>query len=164
MEGVKFVNICDRLQNVSRETFLSLDESNFLFVDSSHVYKFGSDVEYLFEEIYPQIKPGVYIHIHDIFSPYHYPLNWYVKDKRFWNEQYYLELFMRFNSKFNITMPIYYLIRNSNLFQEKCKSICTYENFKFAGSSLYLRRVNYCSADINIKRLANKAPQGDFRL
>ena len=142
VEGVKFINICDPLQNVSQETFLSLDESDLLFVDSSHVYKFGSDVEYLFEEIYPQIKPGVNIHIHDIFSPYHYPLSWYVKEKRFWNEQYYLEVFMRFNSQFNVTMPIYFLIRDSNLLKEKCQSICTYENFKFVGSSLYLRRVS----------------------
>ncbi|NEQ38357.1 MAG: class I SAM-dependent methyltransferase [Okeania sp. SIO3I5] len=142
IEGVKFVNIRDSLQNVSKETFLSLDESDFLFVDSSHVYKFGSDVEYLFEEIYPQIKPGVNIHIHDIFSPYHYPLSWYVKEKRFWNEQYYLELFMQFNSKFNVTIPIYFMTRNSNILKEKCQSICTYENFKFAGNSLYLRRVS----------------------
>ena len=139
--GVKFVVIRKDLQNVPLKIFSSLGESDLLFIDSSHVYKFGSDVESLFEEIYPNISKGVYIHIHDIFSPYHYPLTWYVKEKRFWNEQYYLEIFLRFNSTFTVIMPIHLLIRKSILLREKYRALCGYENFKFEGSSFYIKRV-----------------------
>jgi hypothetical protein len=35
----------------------------------------------------PRLKPGVLIHIHDIFLPYDYPPEW---SDRFYNEQYLL--------------------------------------------------------------------------
>ncbi len=128
------------LQEIPTNLFANLGKSDLLFVDSSHVYKFGSDVEYLFEEIYPNIAQGVYIHIHDICSPYHYPLDWLVEAKRFWNEQYYLENFLRFNQEFEITMPVYYLSKQSETIKRQCDRICTYEDFILKGYSFYFRR------------------------
>jgi Methyltransferase domain len=129
------------LQTVPLTLFSDLGESDLLFVDSSHVYKFGSDVEYVFEEIYPNTGKGVYIHVHDICSPYHYPLHWYVTETRFWNEQYYLENFLRFNSKFEVEMPIYYLIQNSKVLAEKLNVVCKYNDFQPIGYSFYMKRI-----------------------
>lgn len=128
------------LQDVPTSLFSNLGKSDLLFVDSSHVYKFGSDVEYLFEEIYPNIGQGVYIHIHDICSPYHYQLDWFIKERRFWNEQYYLENFLRFNQEFEIVIPVYYLTEQSEILKEQCDRICIYEDFSLTGHSFYIRK------------------------
>lgn len=141
IEGFELEVLQDSIQNIPTALFSELGKSDLLFVDSSHVYKFGSDVEYIFEEIYPRVAAGVYIHIHDIFSPYHYPLEWYAEQKRFWNEQYYLENFLRYNSLFNIEIPLYYLGRKSTIIKEKCESICKYEDFVGIGYSFYLQKI-----------------------
>lgn len=144
-EGPKIVEvelkfISANLQEIATTIFSNLEDSDLLFIDSSHVYKFGSDVEYLFEEIYPSLRKGVYVHVHDICSPYHYPLDWYVKERRFWNEQYFLENFLRSNEMFEIELPIYYLIRESKLLREICNHTCNYEDFKFIGYSFFLKK------------------------
>ena len=79
-----------------------MKENNILFVDSSHVYKQGSDVEFEFLCIYPVLQKGVLVHIHDIFLPFDYPLEWNMKKYRFWNEQYFLEMFLLFNRDFEV--------------------------------------------------------------
>ncbi|MDJ0592948.1 MAG: class I SAM-dependent methyltransferase [Pleurocapsa sp. MO_226.B13] len=140
--GIRPEVLLANLQDVPLEIFSSLCESDLLFVDSSHVYKFGSDVEYLFEKVYPNLAPGVNIHVHDISSPYHYPLSWYTEHKRFWNEQHYLENFLRFNPVFRVEIPVYYLSRNSKILAEKCYSICEYKGFKLSGNSFYLKRIS----------------------
>lgn len=138
---VKCKIIREPLQRVPTSLFTELGESDFLFIDSSHVYKFGSDVEYQFENIYPNLNKGVYIHIHDIFSPYHYPLDWYIKQKRFWNEQYYLETMLRLNKLFKVIIPVNYLSRCSESLKVKSNLICNYENFKCKGSSFYIQKI-----------------------
>jgi hypothetical protein len=52
------------------EKFAALGENDILFIDSTHVAKVGSDVNYLFFEVLPNLNPGVLIHIHDIFYPF----------------------------------------------------------------------------------------------
>jgi hypothetical protein len=139
--GIRPEVLLANLQDIPLTLFSLLSESDLLFVDSSHIYKFGSDVEYLFEKVYPNLAQGVNIHVHDISSPYHYPLSWYAEHKRFWNEQYYLENFLRFNQAFRVEIPIYYLSRNSRILEELCFSICKYEGFKFSGNSFYFKRI-----------------------
>lgn len=138
--GTEFVEMSLALQDVPLDLFTTLKPSDLLFVDSSHVYKFGSDVEYLFEEVYHRVGQGVYIHIHDICSPYHYPLDWYVSEKRFWNEQYYLENFLCYNSAFSIKAPIYYLTKQSIKLRDLCSSVCKYQHFQVLGYSFYLQK------------------------
>ena len=55
------------------EGFSELGENDLLFIDSSHVVKPGSDVNYLVLEILPRLRPGVIVHFHDIYLPYDYP-------------------------------------------------------------------------------------------
>lgn len=90
-----------KLENIDKSLFKSLSENDILFIDSSHVGKLDSDVLFYFTKIFPLLNKGVYIHIHDIFFPYDYPLDW-IKEGRFWNEQYFLYIFLQYNSKFKI--------------------------------------------------------------
>ena len=50
-----------------------LDAGDILFIDSSHVLAIGGDVSFLYFDVLPRLRPGVLIHIHDIFLPYEYP-------------------------------------------------------------------------------------------
>ncbi len=97
------------LQSVPLEEFDALEADDFLFIDSSHVSKVGSDVNRLFFEILPRLKPGVIIHLHDIFFPRDYPRQWVVEKKIFWNEQYLLMAFLMFNREFEILLANNYL-------------------------------------------------------
>jgi predicted O-methyltransferase YrrM len=60
------------VQTVPHERFEALEEGDFLFIDSSHTVKPGSDVNYLFLEVLPRLRPGVLVHVHDIYLPYDY--------------------------------------------------------------------------------------------
>jgi hypothetical protein len=79
-----------KVQDVGPEVFDTLERGDILFIDSSHVAKTGSDVNRLFFEIMPRLRPGVRIHVHDIFLPADYPRGWVIDENRSWNEQYVL--------------------------------------------------------------------------
>jgi hypothetical protein len=53
-----------------------LASGDVLFVDSSHVLVAGSDVAFLFTELIPRLRPGVLLHVHDVFLPEPYPAAW----------------------------------------------------------------------------------------
>jgi predicted O-methyltransferase YrrM len=57
------------------EFFEQLDSGDFLFIDSSHAVRLGGDVLFLYLEVLPRLKPGVYVYIDDIYLPYAYPHN-----------------------------------------------------------------------------------------
>lgn len=101
--------IASPLQSVPMEEFESLEADDILFIDSSHVSKIGSDVNRLFFEILPRLRPGVIIHLHDIFFPWDYPQGWVKEKKIFWNEQYLLMAFLMFNDEFEILLANNYL-------------------------------------------------------
>lgn len=90
------------VQDVSLDEFESLCEHDILFIDSSHVCRIGSDVQYLFLEVLPRLRPGVVVHVHDICMPMEYPKQWVLEWHRFWNEQYVLQAFLSFNSNFEV--------------------------------------------------------------
>ncbi len=54
----------------------ALETNDILFVDSSHVLVDGSDVAVLFTELLPRLRPGVLLHVHDVFLPDPYPRAW----------------------------------------------------------------------------------------
>jgi predicted O-methyltransferase YrrM len=58
-----------KVQEVPYDDLLTLESGDLLFIDSSHVVKCGSDLQFLIFEILPQLKPGVFIHFHDVFLP-----------------------------------------------------------------------------------------------
>lgn len=91
-------------QDVDTSLFTSLGENDILFIDSTHVSKVGSDVNYIFFEILPVIKPGVIIHFHDIFYPFEMPRHWIYEKKWFWNETYMLRAFLMDNPNYEILL------------------------------------------------------------
>ncbi len=90
------------VQSVPLEAFETLGHNDILFIDSSHVLRIGSDVQYEFLEILPRLRPGVYVHIHDIFLPAEYPEQWVRREHRFWTEQYLLQAFLTYNRAFEV--------------------------------------------------------------
>jgi hypothetical protein len=70
-------------------------------VFSSHVSKTGSDVNRIILQVLPRLKPGVYVHFHDIFIPADYPKEW-IERGFSWNEQYLLQAFLDFNRCFRV--------------------------------------------------------------
>ena len=94
--------ICSPAQDIPLATFEQLSENDILFLDSSHISKTGSDVNYFVFEILPVLKPGVLVHIHDIFYAFEYLEEWVLKEKRSWNEAYLIHAFLQYNSAFEI--------------------------------------------------------------
>ena len=58
----------------------ALDPGDILFIDSSHIMLPGMDVDIQFNRLFPRLKPGVIVHIHDIFLPDDYPPPWRVRN------------------------------------------------------------------------------------
>jgi Methyltransferase domain len=98
-----------QIQDTDLDFFSQLQSGDILFIDSSHTIKIGGDVNYLFLEVLPRLKPGVIVHVHDIFLPFDYRRDWVMKEFRFWTEQYLLQAFLAFNSEFEVLMANGYL-------------------------------------------------------
>ena len=98
-----------KVQDIELEFFSQLESDDILFIDSSHTVKIGSDVNYLFLEVLPRLRPGVIVHVHDIFLPFEYRRDWVLDELRFWSEQYLLQAFLQFNSEFEVLMANSYL-------------------------------------------------------
>lgn len=97
------------VQEVDPRRFDELDDGDILFIDSSHVVKAGSDVNYLILDVLPRVRPGVVVHLHDVFLPQHYPRSWLIDQLWFWSEQYLLQAFLAFNNAFEVLLSTAYL-------------------------------------------------------
>jgi Methyltransferase domain len=95
--------IRDFIQNVPINLFSELKAGDILFVDSSHVSKFKSDLNHILFNILPELCSGVYIHFHDIFYPFEYPKEW-ILEGRAWNEIYLLRAFLMNNKEYEIVL------------------------------------------------------------
>ena len=94
------------VQDVSLSTFADAD---ILFIDSSHVSKIGSDVNYEMLSIIPRLKVGAMVHWHDIMIPGDYPRSWIEGGRMFWNESYMVHAFMLYNKSFKISWASRYM-------------------------------------------------------
>ncbi|PTB20714.1 hypothetical protein C9I57_12915 [Trinickia symbiotica] len=92
-----------RVQDVDLATFYELNANDILFIDSSHTSKIGSDVNTIFFDILPSLRPGVHVHFHDIFLPFEYPSEWIYQGIA-WNEAYVLRAFLQFNRAFEVVL------------------------------------------------------------
>jgi hypothetical protein len=127
--------IQDKLQNVPVTFFQQLEANDILFVDSSHVSKIGSDVNFIVFEILPALKPGVLIHFHDILWPFEYPLQWII-DGRAWNEAYLLRAFLQYNTQFDVLLLNSFVGHAFRTFMETNMPLF----LKDPGGSLWLRK------------------------
>jgi hypothetical protein len=81
-----------------------------LFFDGSHHAFMSSDVVVFFLEILPRLRPGVLVHVHDIFLPYDYPDEW---ADRYYSEQYLLALaLLSPGSRLEIVFPSAFIHRD----------------------------------------------------
>ena len=125
-----------QLQDVGLDEFSRLSANDILFVDSSHISKVGSDVNYLIFEILPLLQRGVYVHFHDIFYPFEYPQHWICDLGIAWNEAYLLRGFLQYNTSFRIAFFNTYL---EHLFEKEVRAampLC----FNNKGGSIWLRK------------------------
>jgi predicted O-methyltransferase YrrM len=125
-----------KVQEVDPGLFNSLQAGDLLFVDSSHVVKYGSDVQKVFYDVLPKLPVGVFVHFHDIFFPFEYPATW-LSDGRYWNENYFLRSFLSYNDSWEIVFFNHYaVIEFKDRLAEKMP-LC----LKNTGGSIYLKRV-----------------------
>lgn len=91
------------LQEVPLNLFKKLEQNDILFIDSSHVMKTGSDVSYELFEILPMLPKGVYIHFHDVFWPFEYPMKWLIEGRAY-NEQQVLRALLTDSAAYKVTL------------------------------------------------------------
>ena len=122
------------VQSVSLDVFEKLEANDILFIDSTHVSKTGSDVNYILFQILPVLKKGVLVHFHDVFYPFEYPKDWVYKGFS-WNEDYILRAFLMYNETFEIKLFSEYLHKHHPTSFEKLP-LC-YKNW---GGNLWIEK------------------------
>ena len=124
------------VQSVPGRMFQQLEPDDILFVDSTHVAKMGSDVNHLLFNVFPLLRPGVLIHVHDIFYPFEYPPAWILEENRSWNEAYLLRAFLEFNESFEVMFYSHFACRKFPDVLEARAPLFA----KNGGGSLWMRR------------------------
>ena len=92
----------ERVQDTPQTVFDSLTAGDVLFIDSSHVLKTGSDLTHLLTRVLPTLRPGVRVHLHDVFLPDDYPPHWAIAENRSWNEQYALQAMLANSPRYRV--------------------------------------------------------------
>lgn len=128
--------ISKKLQEIEVSKFEELTSGDILFIDSTHVSKIGSDVNYIFFQILPRIQSGVYIHFHDIFYPFEYPKSW-IYEGRAWNEDYVLRAFLQYNHQFEIQLFNTYLEYFHEAYFHQEMPLC----MRNTGGSIWLKKL-----------------------
>ncbi len=130
------ITLLDRMvQDVPLATFRQLEENDVLFIDSSHVSKVGSDVNWIFFNILPVLAPGVLIHFHDITGILEYPPDQIMG--RAWNEQYLLRAFLMHNRAYRIELFTSWLMNTRKAWFEQHMPLC----LEGGGGQLWLRKL-----------------------
>jgi hypothetical protein len=128
-----------KIEEISLSEFSSLDCNDILFIDSSHVLRVGSDVQYEYLNILPKLNMGVLVHVHDIFLPAEYPQKWIKTDYRFWNEQYLLQAFLAFNDSFEVLWASSYMhLKHPD---KLVKAFASYNREKRWPGSFWMRKI-----------------------
>lgn len=98
---------------VDTQWLAELEAGDILFIDNSHRMLPNSDATVFFLETLPALKPGVIVHIHDIYLPYDYPQ--FMCD-RFYSEQYGLAIALMANpQRYQPIFPAYFISEDAAL-------------------------------------------------
>ncbi|MES2979780.1 MAG: class I SAM-dependent methyltransferase [Pseudomonadota bacterium] len=114
----------------------ALEPGDLLFIDSSHVIRPQGDVLKEYLEILPLLKPGVFVHVHDIFTPKDYPRAWVVDVVRLWNEQYLLEALLGNSARYKVVAAMNHLKHKRF---DKLQKVCPYLTADREPGSFYLQ-------------------------
>lgn len=132
--GVRVVR--ERVEDVDLDTFAALEPDDLLFIDSSHMIRPQGDVLFEYLEVLPTLASGVYVHVHDIFSPRDYPDRWIREEVRFWNEQYLLEALLSNSERYEVVAALNYLQHTDH---DHLAAVCPYLGKHQEPSSFYFR-------------------------
>ena len=128
--------INEKLQFIDKSIFNELSNNDLLFIDSSHVMKYGSDLHHLFFEIIHFIKKNVYVHFHDIIYTFEYFSKWLLEG-RYWNEIYLLRAFLAYNDYWKIHFFNSQVSHKRKIFIEENMPLC----LKNTGGSIYIQKI-----------------------
>jgi hypothetical protein len=110
-----------------------LEANDILFIDSSHIMLPGMDVDIQFNRMFPRLKKGVIVHVHDIFLPDDYPPHWRVRN---YSEQNALIGWI-VGGSFEIIWPAQYIFtRHKSLVEESLGDVCQ----MLGAGSIWLRK------------------------
>jgi predicted O-methyltransferase YrrM len=123
------------VQDVPDSIFEALGAGDILLIDTSHVSKVGSDVNHLFFKVLPALRPGVWVHIHDVTGNLEYPRHWF-DEGRAWNELYILRAFLMYNRAFRIMFSSAYMSDEHHDFLRERMPLCA----AGGGGQLWLRK------------------------
>jgi len=138
LEDARVKILRQKVEDTDKKIFSSLSRDDILFIDSSHIIRPQGDVVFEILELLPTLKPGVIVHIHDIFSPKDYLEKWLVDEVRFWNEQYMVEAFLSCNREWKILAALNYLHWN---YYEQLQTTCPYLTREREPGSLYIQKI-----------------------
>ena len=120
LEQLPVTVLREKLEDVDYSLFEQLNTNDILFIDSSHIIRPQGDVLKEYLEILPRLKAGVYVHVHDVFTPKDYKDDWIYDEVKLWNEQYLLEAFLTGNKNFRIIGALNFLKhKHYDLMKEK---------------------------------------------
>jgi hypothetical protein len=124
------------VQDVPLDVFRALRAGDVLFIDSSHVSKAGSDVNWLVFEVLPRLPAGVFVHVHDVPAGFVCPTPW-LREGRFWTEAYLVRAFLQFSEAFEILVwPNLLLTLDVDRFRRTLPAASAAD-----GTSIWLRKV-----------------------
>jgi len=126
-----------RVEFVNKDLFARLGRNDLVFIDSSHVIRPQGDVVTEYLEILPILRPGVVVHIHDIFTPRDYLEEWVLGKVLLWNEQYLLEAFLSDNKLWTIIGALNFL---KHRHFDALRRVCPYMTKDREPGSFYIRK------------------------
>jgi Methyltransferase domain len=128
--------IRERVEDVGLGIFGQLESNDLLFIDSSHMIRPQGDVLFEYLELLPSLASGVFVHVHDIFTPRDYPDQWVRTDIRMWNEQYLLEALLSNSDRYEIVAALNYL---QHVEYDRLSAVCPYLTPQREPGSFYFR-------------------------
>lgn len=114
-----------------------LQNGDFLFIDTTHTVKTGSDCLYIYLKLLPHLKPKVLIHAHDIYLPAAMPVEWQLQRNFHWTEQYLLLALLIGNPNFEI---LYGTHHNQGTYPDKLRALMHGQS-GIEGGSFWFRRI-----------------------
>lgn len=136
--GVEVVR--ERVELLPLDFYEQLGPGDILFIDSSHIIRPQGDVLHEILTVLPRLRPGVLVHVHDIFTSRDYPAAWVKDFIRLWNEQYLLEAFLSSNPNLTVIGALNHLYVEHRAELAVACPILDREPGHHAPSSFWLRK------------------------
>ena len=91
-------------QSIDLGVITDLGARDLLFIDSTHTVKPGSEVNRIILEVLPRLRPGAFVHFHDIYFPFDYSRGLLAGDLFFPSECVLLYAFLLQNPSYRIEL------------------------------------------------------------